>query len=112
MRHRQGRSTCPTPMTCWSERRAGGSLSAERTIQEDDGRMASPAPRRRLPGSPFNAARDAIPPDEVFAVGDRVAHDRHGLGRVLSVSGTVAVDADFGSGTRRVSTPTSKMHKL
>ena len=87
-------------------------MSAEWAIQEDDGGMAPPAPRRRLAGSPFNAARDAIPPDEVFAVGDRVAHDRHGLGRVLSVSGTVAVDADFGSGSRRVSTPTTKMHKL
>lgn len=76
------------------------------------GGMAPPAQKRRLPGSPFNALRDAIPPDEVFAVGDRVAHDRHGLGRVVSVSGTAAVDADFGSGTRRVSTPTAKMHKL
>jgi len=95
-----------------SRGRFEGSLSAEGTIQEDDECMASTAPRRRLPGSPFNAARDAIPPDEVFAVGDRVAHDRHGLGRVLFVSGTAAVDADFGSGTRRVSTPTNKMHKL
>jgi hypothetical protein len=48
----------------------------------------------------------------VFAVGDRVAHDRHGLGRIVSVSGSVAVDADFGSGSRRVATPTAKMHKL
>jgi len=48
----------------------------------------------------------------VFCVGDRVAHDRHGLGRIISVSGTVAVDADFGSGSRRVATPTQKMHKL
>jgi hypothetical protein len=74
--------------------------------------MATPVQRRRLPASPFNAARDAIPPDEVFAVGDRVCHDRHGLGRIVSVCGTVAVDADFGAGTRRVSTPTPKMHKL
>jgi len=74
--------------------------------------MPPSAPRRRLPGSPFNAARDAIPPDEVFCVGDRVAHDRHGLGRVVSVSGTAAVDADFGTDIRRVSTPTSRMHKL
>jgi hypothetical protein len=48
----------------------------------------------------------------VFTVGDRVCHDRHGLGRIVSVCGTVAVDADFGTGTRRVSTPTPKMHKL
>ena len=80
--------------------------------KEDDGGMSPPAPRRRLPASPFNAARDAIPPDEVFCVGDRVAHDRHGLGRIISVSGTAAVDADFGSGSRRVSTPTPKMQKL
>jgi hypothetical protein len=74
--------------------------------------MATPVQRRRLPASPFNADRDAIPPDEVFAVGDRVCHDRHGLGRIVSVCGTAAVDADFGTGTRRVSTPTPKMHKL
>jgi hypothetical protein len=74
--------------------------------------MPPSAPRRRLPASPFNAARDAIPPDEVFVVGDRVAHDRHGMGRIVSVSGTAAVDADFGSGSRRVATPTAKMHKL
>ena len=86
--------------------------SAEPDSREDNGYMPPPVQRRRLPASPFNAARDAIPPDEIFIVGDRVAHDRHGLGRVLSVSGTNAVDADFGSGTRRVSTPTSKMHKL
>ena len=90
----------------------GRALSPFGVREEDNERMASPAPRRRLPASPFNAARDAIPPDEVFSVGDRVAHDRHGLGRIVSVSGTVAVDADFGSGTRRVSTPTAKMHKL
>jgi hypothetical protein len=64
-------------------------------LEEDDGYMPPPVQRRRLPASPFNAARDAIPPDEVF-----------------SVCGTVAVDADFGTGTRRVSTPTPKMHKL
>lgn len=95
-------------------RRLGKSdlVAVKRCQEEDDGDMSPPAPRRRLPASPFNAARDAIPPDEVFCVGDRVAHDRHGLGRVVSVSGTMAVDADFGAGSRRVSTPTAKMHKL
>jgi len=93
-------------------RQSGKSLSAIPAPEEDNGVMSPPAPRRRLPASPFNAARDAIPPDEVFAVGDRVAHDRHGLGRIVSVSGTMAVDADFGSGSRRVSTPNAKMHKL
>lgn len=90
-----------------------GDVAVSRRAQEEDNEvMSPPAPRRRLPASPFNAARDAIPPDEVFCVGDRVAHDRHGLGRIVSVSGTAAVDADFGSGSRRVSTPTPKMHKL
>lgn len=74
--------------------------------------MATPATRRHLPASPFNAAREAISPDEVFAVGDRVVHDRYGLGRVVLVLGTDAVDADFGTHIRRVSTPTSRMHKL
>jgi hypothetical protein len=89
-----------------------GCWSAVAHMEEDDGYMPPPVQRRRLPASPFNAARDAIPPDEVFTVGDRVCHDRHGLGRIVSVCGTVAVDADFGTGTRRVSTPTPKMHKL
>jgi hypothetical protein len=74
--------------------------------------MATPPKRRHLPASPFNADRDAIPPDEEYAVGDRVIHDRHGLGRVVWVGGNDAVDADFGTGIRRVSTPTTKMHKL
>ena len=74
--------------------------------------MSTPATRRHLPASPFNATRDAIPPDEIFAVGDRVVHDRYGLGRVVLVMGSIAVDADFGTAIRRVSTPTSRMHKL
>jgi len=41
-----------------------------------------------------------------------VVHDRYGLGRVVFVLGTDAVDADFGTDIRRVSTPTSRMHKL
>jgi hypothetical protein len=65
-----------------------------------------------LPASPFNAVREAIPPDEVYAVGDRVVHDRYGLGRVVFVLGSDAVDADFGTDVRRVSTPTTRMHKL
>jgi hypothetical protein len=76
------------------------------------GGMATSAPHRNLPGSPFNASRAAAKKPEHYAVGDRVTHDRHGLGRVTHVEGDAAVHVDFGSGSQRLTTPTSKLHKL
>jgi len=43
---------------------------------------------------------------------DRVTHDKYGLGTILSVEEGVAVTVDFGTHTRRVSTPCAKMIKL
>jgi len=71
--------------------------------------MVSPT-RRHLPSSPF-AAPVTLPLTR-YAVGDRVSHDRHGLGRVTLVDGEVAVHVDFGSGSHRLPATTTRMHKL
>lgn len=71
-----------------------------------------PSPRH-LPSSPFNSAREAARvPVEHYEVGERVTHDRHGMGRVTALEGDAAVCVDFGWGVRRVSLPTSKLHRL
>ncbi len=70
----------------------------------------SDGPRRPLPGSPFT--RPTAPAPEQFAVGDRVTHDKHGLGRVVAVEDDVSVIVDFGAANRRVSSPFSSMTKL
>ena len=59
---------------------------------------ASASPRRPLRSSPF-AVPDvpAARPSDYFTVGDRVSHDRMGLGRVLSVDDEY-VCVDFGVG--------------
>ncbi|WP_338674746.1 hypothetical protein V1460_18450 [Streptomyces sp. SCSIO 30461] len=70
-----------------------------------------PAPRRHMPTSPFKAP--AEPPLKHFAPGDRVSHDRHGLGRVVAMepaSETAVVD--FGTYQVRIVTPYRGMHKL
>jgi hypothetical protein len=75
---------------------------------------SSPAGRRRhLPNSPFNAAREAaaIPPP-LIPVGERVAHERYGLGRVVAVEDG-AVIVDFGGGeVRRVALDSAKLERL
>ena len=70
------------------------------------------APRRVLPGSPFKAPVAAIP--EHFTVGQRVTHDRHGLGTVVGVEdGDAAVLVDFGGdGVQRITLPNGKISKL
>jgi len=77
---------------------------------EDAWSMASSARSRRLPNSPFNRAEPA--PAEQFEVGERVTHDRYGLGRVTRVDGDGAVHVDFGSVGGRIVTTTSNLHKL
>ena len=76
--------------------------------------MPPTAPRpRHLPNSPFNAAREAARiPVMHFEVGERVTHDRHGLGRVTGFDGEAAIYVDFGGDRRRVSLPTTKLHRL
>ncbi|MFJ7906989.1 hypothetical protein [Kitasatospora sp. NPDC096204] len=70
------------------------------------------ATRRPLPNSPFKAPPQA--PRKHFAVGDRVTHDRYGLGRVVGVEGDgdTAVLVDFGSQQVRISPPYSTLFVL
>ncbi|MFC5667818.1 hypothetical protein ACFP3U_33245 [Kitasatospora misakiensis] len=70
------------------------------------------AARRPLPNSPFKAPVEA--PRKHFTVGDRVTHDRYGLGRVIGVEGDgdIAVLVDFGSRQERVTPPYSAMYTL
>lgn len=74
--------------------------------------MAPPAPRH-LPNSPFNAAREAARPrQETYEIGDRVTHDRLGLGRVTGFDGDTGLHINFGGVTYRVSTSTTKLHRV
>ncbi|MGW6919472.1 hypothetical protein ACWGB8_37525 [Kitasatospora sp. NPDC054939] len=72
----------------------------------------SSAARRPLPNSPFKAPVEA--PRKHFAVGDRVTHDRYGLGRVIGVEGdgNIAALVDFGPRQERILHPYSAMYKL
>ncbi|MFE9427530.1 hypothetical protein ACFYNO_31675 [Kitasatospora sp. NPDC006697] len=71
------------------------------------------APRRVIPTSPFKS-RTQTPPRKHFAVGDRVTHDRFGLGRVIDVEGEGAIAAlvDFGTSQERLTQPYPAMYKL
>ncbi len=71
--------------------------------------MTTPPRRRPLPNSPF--APDPEPVIEVFAVGDRVNHDLHGLGRVTNVE-EHAVTVDFAGTPMRVLSPYTKLTGL
>jgi len=69
------------------------------------------APRRHLPGSPFNVP--AVPVKlEQFAVHDQVTHDKYGLGVVIGVEEEVAVLVDFGAHQERIPAPYAKLTKL
>ncbi|MGW2248655.1 hypothetical protein ACWCXH_00415 [Kitasatospora sp. NPDC001660] len=72
----------------------------------------SPAVRHPLPTSPFKA-RPAAPPKR-FAVGDRVTHDKYGLGRVIEVEdgADAAVLVDFGPRQERITPPYARMFTL
>jgi hypothetical protein len=67
--------------------------------------------RRFLPTSPFQAPPDP-PPAEQFAVQDQVTHDKHGLGRVISIENETALVIDFGTQKVRIMTPCAKLTKL
>ena len=71
-------------------------------------RSSEHQPRRRS-SSPFRPP--PAPVYEVFAVDSRVIHDRHGIGRVLSVKGD-RMDVRFGAGVVDVDTHSSKVHLL
>jgi hypothetical protein len=68
-------------------------------------------PRRHLATSPFSAP-DPEPPAEAFAIGDKVTHDKYGLGTVTSVEEGTALIIDFGSHVQRILTPSAKLFKL
>jgi hypothetical protein len=64
---------------------------------------------RRHPNSPF---RDQPAPTyDAFEVNSRVIHDRHGLGRVLSLNGD-RMDVRFAAGVVDVDTHSPKVHLL
>jgi transcription elongation factor GreA-like protein len=68
------------------------------------------APPRHLPTSPF--AAPVVPTIVDFALGDRVSHDHHGLGRIIGVEQGAALLVDFGSRQARIVSPYSGMEKL
>ncbi len=67
---------------------------------------------RPLATSPFNKLREPPPPPQLFVVGQRVTHDRHGLGRVVAVEGDVASIVDFGDRKVRVTVASGNLHPL
>jgi hypothetical protein len=69
------------------------------------------AARRLLPTSPFGPPPSELPAEQ-FAVQDQVAHDKYGLGRVVSVEADAALIVDFGSCRMRILTPCPKLTKL
>ena len=67
--------------------------------------------RRHLSTSPFTPRVAA--PIKTFEAGDRVSHDREGIGRISAVEGTHAVIVDLGGGRLlRVMSPFDKLHAL
>jgi hypothetical protein len=72
------------------------------------------APRRQLPGSPFNVPQPT-PVVEHFAVHDQVTHDKYGLGVVIGVEGAEGEGAlliDFGPHKAWITIPCAKLFKL
>ncbi|NGN65785.1 hypothetical protein G5C51_18025 [Streptomyces sp. A7024] len=68
------------------------------------------APPRHLATSPF--AAPVVPEVKDFALGDRVSHDRYGLGRIVGVEDGTAMLVDFGSRQARIVSPYNGMEKL
>lgn len=68
------------------------------------------APRRHLSTSPFPVP--VAPPARNFAPGERVTHDRYGLGKVIGVEDDTALLVDFGSYRVRILDPYTGLHKL
>ncbi|MBF9067034.1 hypothetical protein [Streptacidiphilus fuscans] len=69
--------------------------------------------RRVLPTSPFAREATPAPPPVSFEAGDRVSHDKYGLGRVLEVADDEdAVIVDFGASRRRIPASSPALSKL
>lgn len=69
-------------------------------------------PARRLATSPFNREPEEAAIPDVFAVDDRVSHDKYGLGTVVSVNGVRDVVVNFGAETCRIALPSRKLSLL
>ncbi len=95
-------------MIVWSSSTTSSGARCGRRILE--AMTKSAVPRPRLSTSPFKAP--VTPPCKRFAVGDRVTHDRYGLGQVTGVEEEIAVLVDFGSQQERILSPFSKMSRL
>ncbi len=65
--------------------------------------------RRHLSSSPF--AEKTQPDIENFDIGDRVTHDKHGLGRIISEN-PLSVVVDFGGTKVSVQSPFTRLTKL
>ncbi len=77
--------------------------------------MPKPQPvvRRHLANSPFAASREAETAKYIpVAVGDRVSHERHGLGRAVKLDGDRAVIIDFAGDLRRVALNSPRLERL
>jgi hypothetical protein len=72
-------------------------------------RPRTPSNKPHLPNSPFRAAPAVVPHD--FAQGDRVTHDRHGLGSVVRITGD-RMEVKFGSSVVSVALNSTKIHPL
>jgi hypothetical protein len=66
--------------------------------------------RRHLATSPFKPPAPAVIKE--FTIGERVTHDREGLGTVISVENGIAVIVDFGATKLRICAPFAKLHNL
>ncbi|GEP70357.1 DNA helicase [Cellulomonas soli] len=66
--------------------------------------LSALTPERERPARTGEGARAATTSAALFAVGQRVTHDRHGLGRVVDVRGG-SVTIDFGADGRRTVRP-------
>jgi hypothetical protein len=66
-------------------------------------------PRARPKNSPFRDQPPVVP--TVYEVGERVTHDRHGLGTVVRLDDD-RVDVRFGAQTVSLSTSSTRLHPL
>ena len=67
-------------------------------MRDDRGVTPPNGPYRRvIAGSPFAQPAVDAGPEPVFEVGDRVTHDRHGMGKVVLVGYPNILRIDFGT---------------
>ena len=89
--------------------RNGGQVGATRPILRSVSTHRAAAPRRS-PNSPFKDR--PVAEVETFEEGDRVSHDTHGLGSIVSLVNGNSVLVAFGENRQMIATPYPKLHKL